>query len=114
MSDFQGSMRECARVTPMIRMRFRQYTNTIEDGEIAIRIWFNSNKTQGISLSFVRFNTNYPGFQSWGGAYETALINQDGLFYNDDWDYSNVCVFDTLSELYAEIERVGRLYSSSQ
>jgi len=60
----------------------------------------------------VRFNTNYPGFQRWGGAYETALYNQNGLFQNEEWEYWDVLVFDTLSELYAEIERVASLYSS--
>ena len=110
MSILKGSITECAKVTPMIRMRFPQYI--IEDSEICIRIWFNSNKTQGLALSFVRFSTNYPGFQTWGGAYETGLYNQNGFSQNEEWDYCDVRVFDTLPELYSEIERVPSLYSS--
>ena len=46
-----------------------------------------------------------------GGMFEIALLDKIGgsIIYNDDLDYSDICRFDTLEDVQAEISRLARL-----
>ena len=69
-----------------------------------------SNGDYGISITTVRFSSDYPGIKTFGGTYETALIYKNELIYNDYLDYDDVQIFETLEELIIEIKRVLKLW----
>jgi len=108
----RGPENTCTEVAPELIQKF-SHTWTIVKHLYVIKMFYKPlDGKKGISISFIRFNTTYPGFTLSGGTYETALADGDGLFYKHDWGYDDILQFETVPELYNEIERVGRLYAS--
>jgi hypothetical protein len=111
-SSDRGPENKCTEVEPGLIQKFN-HDWTIVRYPYVIKMFYKPlGEKKGISILFSRFNTTYPGFTSFGGEYETALANGDDLFYKCDWGYNDHLKFETVQELYNEIERVGRLYAS--
>lgn len=107
--DFYNFQLEMARNTEMARGLFMYLQEQIRPDVFTLpatfgeRFCFKINFTHGL----FQLSISCPPDLSYA-SFETALFdNENNFMYNDDLGYDDVCRFDTVEEVFAEILRLG-------